>query len=474
MTHARLLVVEDDDAQREPLARFLRSLGHDVQAASTVQGAQALLDLGGTDVAVADLRLPDADGISLVRWARTRHPLVDFVVVTAHGSVECAVEAMREGARDFLQKPIDLDVLEQRLARLLERRRLEREVVTLRERIRDRVDVAGVVAESPAMQEVLATVRRVAPTSSTVLVTGESGTGKEVVADLLHRWSPRKDGPFVRVNCGALPETLLETELFGHVRGAFTGAERDRAGLFVEAEGGTILLDEIGEITPAVQVRLLRVLQEREVTRVGDSRPVRVDVRVIAATNRDLVRDARDGRFRQDLLFRLNAITLRIPPLRERREDVAALIPLLLRRYAEEVGVTPRRLTREAHDLLLAHPFPGNVRELQNLLYRATVLAADDSIRAADLAESLRSAEDARDGVPEPGPHRPLEEFLAEIERRAMRRALAEHGGVQARAARALGMHPRVFRYKLRAYGMEATNPSQAGRDGPEAQARGA
>jgi DNA-binding NtrC family response regulator len=394
--------------------------------------------------------------------------------VTAHVSVDCAVEAMREGARDFLSKPIDLDVLEQRLARVLERRRLEREVVTLRERIRERVDVAGVVAESPAMQEVLATVRRVAPTASTVLVTGESGTGKEVVADLLHRWSPRREGPYVRVNCGALPETLLESELFGHVRGSFTGAERDRDGLFVEATGGTILLDEIGEVSPAVQVRLLRVLQEREVTPVGDARPVRVDVRVIAATNRDLLRDVRDGRFRQDLLFRLNAITVRIPPLRERREDVAALIPVLLRRYAEEVGVPPRRLTREAHDLVLAHPFPGNVRELQNVLYRATVLATEDAIRASDLAESLRAAADAEDAVPQPGPNRPLADFLEEIERRAMQRALASHGGVQARAARALGMHPRVFRYKLRAHGMEGTNPSQSGRDGPEARSRGA
>jgi DNA-binding NtrC family response regulator len=314
------------------------------------------------------------------------------------------------------------------------------------------------------MQTVLATIRRVAPTKSTVLVSGESGTGKELVAELLHRWSPRSDGPFVRVNCGAVAETLLESELFGHVRGAFTGAERDRAGYFAEADGGTLLLDEIGEIRPPMQVRLLRVLQEREVTPVGGSRSQQVDVRVVAATNRDLAEEVRAGRFRQDLLFRLNAIQVRVPPLRERREDVAALVPILLRRYAEETGAPPRRLSREAHDALLAHPFPGNVRELQNILYRATLLAPSDVIGREDLAESLRVDQPSSPALPAPGPHRPLHDILAEIERGAMERALQAHGRVQARAARSLGMHPRVFRYKARQYGLVAKDD-----EGPEA-----
>jgi DNA-binding NtrC family response regulator len=457
---ARLLLVEDDPAQREPLARFVAGLGHDVATAATLAEARACLERGGVDAVVCDLRLPDGDGLALLRWARARHPLADFLVVTAHGSVETAVDAMREGAHDFLTKPVDLGVLEQRLARLLEKRRLAHEVRTLTERARERIDVAGIVAESESMQQVLATVRRVAPTDSTVLVTGESGTGKELVAELLHRCSPRRDGPFVRVNCGALAETLLETEMFGHVRGAFTGADRDRTGLFVEAGGGTILLDEIGEVSPAMQVRLLRVLQEREVLPVGGSRPLRIDVRVVAATNRDLAREVRAGRFRRDLLFRLNAIEVRIPPLAERREDTAAFVPILLRRCAEELGVTPKRLSREAHDALLAHPFPGNVRELQNVLYRASVLCPGDVISAADLAGPLLDDGDEDAAVPEPSPERPLAEVLAQIERRAMERALARHGGVQARAARSLGMHPRVFRYKARQYGLAATDPS--------------
>jgi DNA-binding NtrC family response regulator len=455
---ARLVLVEDDAAQRDPLARFLGTLGHDVGVACTSAEARTLLDRGGVDVVVSDLRLPDGDGLALLRWSRARHPLADFLVVTAHGSVETAVQAMREGAHDFLTKPIDLALLEQRLARLLERRRLVHEVRTLTDRVRERIDVAGIVAESAAMQQVLSTVRRVAPTDSTVLVTGDSGTGKELVAELLHRCSPRRDGPFVRVNCGALAETLLETEMFGHVRGAFTGADRDRRGLFVEAERGTILLDEIGEVSPAMQVRLLRVLQEREVLPVGGTRTVRTDVRVVAATNRDLAREVREGRFRRDLLFRLNAIEIRIPPLAERREDTAALVPILLRRCAEELGVPPRRLSREAHDALLAHPFPGNVRELQNILYRASVLCPDEVISAADLAGPLGGDDD--DAVPQPSADRPLADVLAQIERRAMERALAQCGGVQARAARSLGMHPRVFRYKARRDGLAVTDPS--------------
>jgi DNA-binding NtrC family response regulator len=457
---ARLLLVEDDAAQREPLARFLGTLGHEVGAAATLGEARTLLERGGVDVVVSDLRLPDGDGLALLRWARARHPLADFLVVTAHGSVETAVQAMREGAHDFLTKPIDLGLLEQRLARLLDRRRLVHEVRTLTERVRERIDAAGIVAESAAMQDVLAKVRRVAGTDSTVLVTGDSGTGKELIAELLHRTSSRRDGPFVRVNCGALAETLLETEMFGHVKGAFTGADRDRRGLFVEADRGTILLDEIGEVSAAMQVKLLRVLQEREVLPVGGTRPVRTDVRVVAATNRDLAREVREGRFRRDLLFRLNAIEIRIPALAERREDTAALIPIFLRRYAQELGVPPRRLSREAHDALLAHPFPGNVRELQNILYRASVLCPSDVISVADLAGAPLSADETAAALPHASPDRPLADVLAHIERTAMERALTQCGGVAARAARSLGMHPRVFRYKARHYGLAATDPS--------------
>jgi len=461
---AVVVVVEDDPDQREQLVGFVESLGHAVRAAGNLDDAKRAIESGGVDVVVTDLRVGAEDGVELLRWSKPRHPLADFVVVTAFGSVETAVLAMRCGAEDFLTKPIDLDVLEQRLARILEKRRLAHEVRALKAQIAERLDVAGVVAESPAMQDVLKLARRVAATDSTVLVVGESGAGKEVVADLVHGWSPRRDGPFLRINCGALPETLLETELFGHVRGAFTGAERDRRGLFLEATGGTVLLDEIGEISPAMQVKLLRVLQEREVVPVGDSRAHKTNVRVIAATNRDLDKEVRDGRFRQDLYFRINVIAVRVPPLRERREDVAALTPLFLRRYAEEVGRPPPRLTREAHDLLAAYSFPGNVRELQNILHRAVVLGGD-SIQASDLPEFVRDPS-AAPGDAEALPRgRSLPEFVEEVERRAIRRALDENGGVRARAARALGIPERVLRYKLGLYGIDPTESSGSRRD---------
>ncbi len=464
-----LLVVEDDGAQRAQLAGFLASaeLGATVRVseAGDAAAARALLDAGGVDVVVTDVRMPGCDGLDLLAWSRARHPLVDVVVVTGHGSVDTAVEAMRRGAHDFMTKPVDLDVLEQRLARLVEKRALAGEVVALRRRVEEGLDAAGVVADSPAMQEVLRICRKVAPTDATVLVTGESGTGKEVVASLIQAWSRRRGGPFLRVNCGAFAESLLESELFGHVRGAFTGADQERAGLFREADGGTLFLDEIGEIAPAVQVRLLRVLQEREVRPVGGSRAVSVDVRIVAATNRDLARDVVDGRFRQDLLFRINALTVTVPPLRERREDVAALVPLHLRRVAREIGVPPPRLARDAHDALLAYAWPGNVRELVNVIERTVILCEGPEVTLADLPPELRAPVPAGEtALPDAASGRTLPEVVEALERRAIRRALAEHGGVKARAARALGIPERVLRYKLRAYGMDDATKTSASR----------
>ncbi|MHC4860398.1 MAG: sigma-54-dependent transcriptional regulator, partial [Planctomycetota bacterium] len=333
---AVVLVVEDDPSQREQLAAFLESLSVTVLEAGDVPQAREALTEASVDVVVTDLRLPGESGLDLLRGCRAENPLVDFIMVTAHGSVETAVEAMREGAYDFLTKPVDLDVLELRIRRLLERRRLAREVRELRDRIRDRIDVEGLVAESGSMQEVLAVVRRVAPTDSTVLLTGESGTGKERIAELVHGQSPRRNGPFVRVNCAALPETLLETELFGHRRGAFTGAHQDRRGRFDEADGGTLLLDEIGELGLSTQAKLLRALQEREIVRLGDNQPRPVDVRILAATNRDLDEEIRAGRFREDLYYRIQVITIRVPPLRERPQDVVAMIPVFLDRFSQE------------------------------------------------------------------------------------------------------------------------------------------
>jgi DNA-binding NtrC family response regulator len=458
---ATILVVEDDPGQREQLVGFLRGLASEVLMAGDAETAQAILREQTVDVVVTDLQLPGESGIDLLRTSREQNPLLDFVVITAHGTVETAVEAMRLGAYDFLTKPLDLDLLEFRIRRVIEKRKLDREVRILRERLRERIDIAGFVAESGAMQEVLRMVRRVAPTSTTVLLMGESGTGKERVAEALHAQSPRRDGPYIRVNCAALPENLLETELFGHMKGAFTGAHADHIGRFEEADGGTILLDEIGEISQAVQVKLLRVLQEKEIVRVGDNRARPVDVRVIAATNRDLEQDVKDGRFREDLYYRIQVIAIRIPPLRERREDVAALVPLLLDRFAKETGVGRRTISREAHDLLLAYPFPGNVRELMNILERAVILSTDEQIVGADLPDRV-SLPPEPESVVENLNGRNLPELIEEIERRAIRRALADTGGVKARAARTLGLPERVLRYKLKKYDIEPTKLSES------------
>jgi two-component system NtrC family response regulator len=428
--------------------------------AEDARQAREILTREAVDVVVTDLRLPGESGVGLLKECRAANPFVDFIVVTAYGSVETAVEAMREGAYDFLTKPVDLDVLELRIRRLLDRRRLDREVRALRDRLRDRIDVDGFVAESGAMQEVLSVVRRVAPTDSTVLILGESGTGKERIAELIHAQSPRAERPFIRVNCAALPETLLETELFGHRKGAFTGAHQDRRGRFEEADGGTLLLDEVGELTLATQAKLLRALEEREIVRLGDNRPRKVDVRILAATNRDLEEEVQAGRFRQDLYYRIQVIAVVIPPLRERREDVVALIPGLLERFSGEAGVPTRRLSREAHDLLVRYDYPGNVRELMNVLQRAVILSPGEQIRVEDLAEQVRRPPEP-EAAPGPMPGQTLPELVEEIERRAIHRALRQEGGVKARAARALGLPERVLRYKMNKYEIDATKSSE-------------
>jgi two-component system NtrC family response regulator len=461
MSDDLILVVEDDPGQREQLVGFLSSLGVKTLEAGDAEAALALLEAEPVDVVITDLRLPGDSGIELLRAARERDPGLDVIVVTAHGSVEAAVEAIRHGADDFLTKPVDLDVLEFRVRRLLDRRGMAREVENLRDRLRERIDVEGLVAESGAMQEVLGIVRRVAPTDSTVLLTGESGTGKERVAEILHAMSPRAERPYVRVNCAAIPENLLETELFGHVKGAFTGADRDRTGRFEEADGGTILLDEIGEMTPATQVKLLRVLQEREIVRVGDNAARPVDVRILAATNRDLEAEVDRGAFRQDLYYRIQVIAIRIPPLRDRPEDTRLLIPQLVSRFSDEAGLGPREVSREARDLLLRYGWPGNVRELMNVLQRAVILSPGDQIRAEDLPEQVRHP--ARGEIDlDPLEGRTLPELVEEIERRAIRRALRRERGVKARAARSLGLPERVLRYKIDKYGIDPTKLSDS------------
>lgn len=444
-TAVRVLVVEDGAGLRRGIVTALRERSLEVIEES--DGARALARLRAPDeavfdVVVTDLRLPGADGIALLRAARERDADTAVLVMTAHGSVETAVEAMRLGAFDFLQKPFDLEQLEARIARAIEHGRLRREVSELRAERANGVGADRIIGSSLALTRALDLARRAAPVRSTVLVTGETGTGKELVAGLVHQASPRAKRPFIKVNCAALPETLLESELFGHERGAFTGADRLRIGRFEQANGGTLLLDEVGDLSPATQVRLLRVLQEQEFHRLGGREPIRTDVRILAATHRELERDVAAGRFREDLYFRLHVIRIHLPPLRERVEDLLALAEHFLARSCRELGRSGVGFTTAARERILSHAWPGNVRELRNAVERALLLADGDRVDARHFGIPDASA---RPGGVAPGASLDLEE----TERALVMEALRRTGHVQKEAARLLGVSRRKLNYMI-------------------------
>ncbi len=454
---ARLLVVEDSETLRRGIVRALRETWGEVQAEADAEGALRRLanrSEPSCHVVVTDLRLPGADGISVLRAARERDPRTAVIVMTAYGTVESAVEAMKLGAFDFLQKPFDLDQLEVRVARAVDHGRLLREVSTLRAERAARWAPENIVGTSPALRAAVELARRVAPTRSTVLVTGETGTGKELVAGLIHHLSPRADGPFVKVNCAALPETLLESELFGHERGAFTGAERTRIGRFEQASGGTLFLDEVGDLAPATQAKLLRVLQDQQFHRVGGTRVIRTDVRIVAATNQDLASAIRTGRFRQDLYFRLNVIGIHLPPLRERAADTEALARHFLEQFASELTRPCRSFSAAAWQRIRLHPWPGNVRELRNVIERAVLLAEGEQVEVDDvgLAETPALAGRLRLDLPPEGIP------LSEVERSVVLEALRRTGWVQKDAARLLTVSRRKLNYMIRRMGI--THPS--------------
>ena len=444
----RILVVDDEPTQLDLVAGFLRKQGFDVVAATSGRDAVARFKQEPFDLVLTDQRMPDLSGLDVLRAVRASSPETAVVIMTAYGTIETAVSAVKAGAADYLAKPLNLDELLHRMHQIQDRRRLLTENRELRAALAERHRVEGIIGESGAMQEVLSVVRRVAPSDATVLIRGESGTGKELIAKALHYASPRAAGALVKVNCAALAESLLEAELFGHERGAFTGAVAARKGRFELADGGSLFLDEIGDLPPHVQVKLLRVLQEREFERVGSSRPIRVDVRLLAATHRNLEGLVRDGRFRDDLYYRINVVTIQLPPLRERREDLPLLIDHFLRVFAEKNGKNIRGLTREAREALLRYDYPGNVRELENLIERAVVLTRADVIGLTDLPLTLeaQAAESERD----PG----LVAAVEGLERRMIREALAKTDGIQTRAAEVLGIGERVLRYKLKKYGL--------------------
>jgi DNA-binding NtrC family response regulator len=443
-----LLVVDDEPAQRELMAGFLRKRGFEVATAGSGEEALARFRQEPFDLVLTDQKMPGLSGVELLEAVRAINPEVAVIVVTAHGTIETAVSAIKAGAADYLAKPVNLDELLHRIHQVRERQQLRHENRELRLALAERHRVAGIIGESGQMQEVLSLVKRVAPSDATVLIRGESGTGKELIARAIHHASPRAAGPLVKVNCAALPETLLESELFGHEKGAFTGATSARKGRFELAHGGSLFLDEIGDLPLHLQVKLLRVLQEREFERVGSSRPVSVDVRLLAATHQNLEALVKDGRFRDDLYYRINVVTIALPPLRERREDLPLLIDHFLRALAAKNGKTIRGLTREARDALLRYDYPGNVRELENLVERAVVLTRDDVIALADLPLTLQ------DPAPEPDTDGGLLAAVERLERRMIQEALGVADGVQTRAADRLGISERVLRYKLRKYGL--------------------
>jgi DNA-binding NtrC family response regulator len=451
MEPLRIVVVDDEPAQRELIGGFLKKQGHEVVLAGSGGEALAHVRDRQVDLVLSDCRMPGMSGSDLLGKIREVNPEIPLLLMTAYGTVETAVQAMKEGAADYLAKPLDLEELLVRLNRVAEQGRLRSEVRQLQQQLVERHRLEGIVGESGRMQEVLALVKRVAPSDATVLIRGESGTGKELIARAIHYNSRRAAGPLVSLNCAALPEQLLESELFGHEKGAFTGAVAQRKGRFEAADGGSIFLDEIGDLSTALQVKLLRVLQERQFERIGGNRTLAVDVRILAATHRDLERAMGDGRFREDLYYRLNVVTIQIPPLRERREDIPLLLDHFLHKFAGKNRRDVAGITAAARDALLKYDYPGNIRELENVIERAVLLCRGRVIDLEDLPAALRPGE--RPG----GKRQPqrLPEVLADIERQAIDAALEQYHGVQTQAAEALGISERVLRYKMKKYGLE-------------------
>ena len=456
MAEARVLVVDDEQSMRELLGIMLRQVGYDVTQADGGEAAiQTLKTTDVFDLVITDLRMRKVDGLAVLRAAKEHSPQTVVLVVTAFASTETAVEAMKLGAYDYVTKPFKLDELKLTIANALERKRLQDENRELKRQLRTERGFDSFVGKSRRMLEIFETIRKTADSGSTVMITGESGTGKELVARAVHQESSRRSAAFVSVNCGAIPESLMESELFGHVKGAFTGAVQSTEGLFLAADGGTLFLDEITEISHSVQVKLLRAIQEREIRRVGDTRDVKVDVRLIAASNRDLVKAVADGVLREDLYYRLNVIPVHLPPLRERPEDIPILVAHFIGRIAKDVGKRIAGISPEALAVLERYHWPGNIRELENVIERAIVLGSGEQITPDALPPHLAQPAERGDFPVEiPSGGMDLEGLLAAVESRYIRLALDRAGGLQVRAAELLRLSFRQFRYKIQKHGL--------------------
>jgi two-component system response regulator PilR (NtrC family) len=457
----RILVVDDERSMRELLAIVLRREGYEVLLAENGKSAIATLEKEPVDILISDIKMPDLSGVDVLRAAKRIDKDILGIMITAFASTETAVEAMRLGACDYLSKPFDVDLLRMKVREKIENRQLRQENVLLKRTLGLTHQFSNIIGRSEVMLDVFKMIETVARTNSTILITGESGTGKGLVAQAIHFHSLRRDRPHVAVNCGALPEALLESELFGHMRGSFTGADTNKKGLIEVADRGTVFLDEIGEMNAVMQVKLLRVLQERKFRRVGGLEEMSADIRVIAATNQDLAKRVADGRFREDLFYRINVIGIHLPPLRDRREDIPFLAEHFLAKYNEQMGKTISGISHEALEVLQRYDWPGNIRELENCIERAVALESTptvliDSLPRSVHGEALRpaspAAQAANGDLPPAGFD--LEAHVQKIERGYLAEALKRAGGVQVKAAELLGMSFRSFRYYVKKYNL--------------------
>lgn len=448
-----ILIIDDEEAQRNILKGYLEKKSYKIYSASSGTEGIELIQKNMIDIVLSDYKMPDKTGLEVLETVKEINPEISFVILTAYGTVENAVKAMRLGAFDYISKPVDLDELDLLLERIIENKNLKSEILLLKNQLKEKFKIDSFISQSPKMEEVLSIAARAADSKATVLITGESGTGKEVLAKVIHYASPRKDKPFVAVNIPALPETLLESELFGHEKGAFTGAEKSKKGRFEIAEGGTIFLDEIGDIPLNLQVKLLRVLQEHQIERVGSTESINIDVRIIAATHQNLEQKIKDGSFREDLYYRLNIVSLHLPPLRERREDILPLIEHFVSKYSNENNKQNLSLSKEAVDLLMKYNYPGNVRELENAIERAVVLCRSDVITINDLPNVIKGFKAEKEIVT--NENTSLIEQVEALEKKLIFDALSKANGNQSQAGRMLGLTERNLRYKMQKYGIK-------------------
>jgi len=452
---ARILVVDDERSMQEFLEIFFRSEGYDVVTAGDVESGRLHLEGDEFDVVISDMQMPDGSGLDLLEAAQEHSPETMIIMITAFASTESAIAAMKQGAYDYITKPFKVDEIRLVVEKALEKKILASENKRLRTELRSKERDRSIIGNSPPMQRVFDLIHQVADTKATVLVTGESGTGKEMVARALHTAGGRRERPIVVVNCAAIPENLLESELFGHVKGAFTGAIQSKAGLFAVADKGTLFLDEVGELPPSLQVKLLRVIQEKTFRPVGGTSDLQVDVRIVAATNRRLEEEVKAGRFREDLYYRLNVIEIRLPPLRDRQDDIARLIDHFVGKCSRELGKNVVACSDEVVSKLMTYSFPGNVRELENIVERAVALARGDTIELEGLPPTLLDPRPAAQSARIPPAGVNLDEVMEGYERSLMLEALSREGGVKKRAAQLLGISFRSFRYRCEKLGLD-------------------